>query len=315
MKTTINFIPHSRPQYAQSFYNEITSISDNVKRNININLLISDSNSRNWKSDKDFLSKHGIETNVFLVQGGDYITKIKTAFNNSGEYIVKLDEDIFLSSKLWEFFLTNLIVLEDRKNLFLSPLLSTGIPSVDYFAEQFLTADERQELNTIYLQTPLPNIWGADYSSLEQHTIKSTAWNHNEFYNAVSKINHFYKGVHPVRFSPKAQRFIQKCVIKRFDKIIEADNFTLHIDKKPYLCNSIFGIKKDTWGEIINNKSLYRDPFDEVPFNLYMQQNDLNMVFINNGFGIHPSYNTVNMFGDNYQHISDEFFNNEYFKR
>jgi hypothetical protein len=211
--------------------------------------------------------------------------------------------------------LNNLDTLNDKNNLFLSPILSTGIPTVDTFAEQFLSQEERETLYSIFLKTALPSIWGANYEPLIEHTFHAKEWNSDNFYSEVSKIDHHYKGVHPVRFSSAAQMFLLNCVSNNLDKILNETNFSLYTDQKPYFCNSVFAIKKDVWAKILNDTSLFKDGFDEVPLNLYRQNNKLNMVFINNGFSVHPSYNTINVFGDNYKVLSDRFFSHEYFKQ
>jgi len=314
MKTvSINYILHNRP-YISSFKKEIANISSKVKSNLTINLLVSNLN-RDWKADKEDLEKCGIKTNVFLVEGGNYMLKILTGIDSYSEYSIKLDEDIFLSTAVWDFFLDNIDILENETNLFLSPILNNGIPSVDLFIDQFCNAEEKQILNKIFLRTSLPSIWGADYSKLENHTTKAHHWSSENFYNEVAKINHYYKGVHPVRFSADAQNYILDVVLKRFDKILNCSNMSFFYDKKPYFCNSVFGIKTETWHKIVNDKSLFKDEFEEVPLNLYREENNLSMVFINNGFGVHPSYNTINVFGADYKELSDRFFSHEYFKK
>jgi hypothetical protein len=76
--------------------------------------------------------------------------------------------------------------------------------------------------------------------------------------------------------------------------VVESNNFFLEKYKLPYFCNSFYFIKTSTWKKIINNKSLFRDPYDEVPLNIYRESNDLNMVFVRNGFCLHMAYNTIN---------------------
>ena len=207
MKITINYIPHDRYFYVNSFLKEITKLSKSLKKDVTVNFLIS-STKRDWRADKDFLTSNGVQSNVFLIKNGDYMTKIKTALENSGEYAIKLDEDIFVPANVWEYMLNNLNVLEDKNNLFISPILSTGIPTVDTFVKQFLSHEERETLYNIFLKTALPSIWGANYEPLIEHTFHAKEWNSDNFYNEVSKINHYYKGVHPVRFSSAAQMFL-----------------------------------------------------------------------------------------------------------
>jgi hypothetical protein len=312
MKTSINYILHDRPNYAHTFIKEIVKIKSSLREEIVVNLLTTP-NCKDWSKEVKQLQESGIRTNYYSIPDGSYMAKIKQGVSCETEYCIKLDEDIFLSSNLWEFFLDNIDILQDDKNVIFSPILSTGIPTVDYFSEEFLEEDERATLYNIYLKTHIPSIWGADYAPLEEHTINASAWNSVNFYNAVNRIEHHYRGVHPVRFSPEAQTFINSCVVNRLEKIVNENNFSTFVDNKPYICNSVFAIKRDTWLKILSDKSLFRDEFEEVPLNLYMRQNNLNMIFINNGFAVHPSYNTLGTFGVDYKQISDKFFAHEYF--
>jgi hypothetical protein len=65
-------------------------------------------------------------------------------------------------------------------------------------------------------------------------------------------------------------------------------------------------IKTDTWKKIVYDQSLFIDKFDEVPLNRYRLNNNLNMIFIENSFAVHPSYNWIGM--DEYRKLSDKFF-------
>lgn len=312
MKTSVNYILHNRPEYAYTFIREIVKIKKSLKDEIVVNLLTTPT-GKNWLNEVQQLRESGIKTNCYSITNGSYMTKIQQGVSHETEYSIKLDEDVFLPSNLWEYFLENIDVLQDSKNLIFSPLLSTGIPTVDYFCESFLDKSEKDTLYDIYLRTRIPSIWGADYSSLEEHTINASTWNSINFYNTVNRIDHHYRGVHPVRFSPEAQKFINNCVFNRLEKIVSEKNFSTFTDKKPYFCNSVFAIKRDTWLRILSDESLFRDEFEEVPLNLYMHQNNLNMVFIDNGFAVHPSYNTLGAFGVDYKQISDNFFTHNYF--
>lgn len=313
-QVTINFILHERHHYLKVVARELAKLSLATKQLIGINLLVSKSDDCLENTVK--LLKHaGIDVSVFLHKTeNNYMQKIYTAFQNSGEYIISIDEDIFIPKNVWEYFITNISILDNSEYAFLSPIINTGIPSVDLFTSHFLNQAESEELANIYTSTHIPNIWGADYSDLNRFTTGSNTWDSNGFYNAVDKINHHYKGVHPLRFSYAAQKFVNSFCIKNIDHIVEQSAFSMNVIERPYFCNSVFGIKKDLWEKIIFNRELFRDDFDEVPLNLYIKNNNLKMVFINNGIAIHPSYNTVNIYGHNYEELSDEFFQHEYFK-
>jgi len=312
MKTSINYILHDRPDYSQTFISEIIKIKKSLKEELVINLLTTPT-GKDWSGEVKKLRDANIKTNCYSVTNGSYMTKIRQGVQVEADYCIKLDEDIFLSANLWEYFLENIDVLQDDTNILFSPLLSTGIPTVDYFCEEFLSEEEKNTLYNIFLNTNIPSIWGADYTSLATHTINASKWESNHFYDAVNKLTHYYRGVHPVRFSTEAQIFINKCVCNNFKRLVEEKNFSTFIDKKPYICNSVFAIKRSTWLKILSDDTLFKDEFEEVPLNLYMRNNNLNMVFISNGFAVHPSYNTLGIFGVDYKQISDNFFSHEYF--
>lgn len=313
MKISINYLPHRRTQYSFFFVKEILKIKSSLKDKIRINFLLSE-DLPILKKCQEILKEGGIENNFFFIPNGDYILKLNTGLKHTDDFFIKMDEDIFMSHKVWEFFLENLDILKDSKNAFLSPLITTGIPTVDCFIQSFCNEEEKKILNDLFLKTPLPSIWGADYSGLEDHTIHAKEWISENFYNSVKKIDHHYKGVHPIRFSAASQNYLLDVILKNFDKLIQENNFSLFIDNKPYFCNSVFAITKDLYSTILNSSDLFRDPFDEVPLNLYIDKNNLNKVFIKNGFAVHPSYNTINVFGIDHTQISDKFFNHEYFK-
>jgi hypothetical protein len=284
-----------------------------TKSFINLNLLVTDYN-KEFEEFVQVLRVNNLEVNVFQVTGeNNYMGKIHTAIKNSATYSVSIDEDIFIPCNAWQYFLNHIEILDDVSNMILSPTITTGIPSVDIFAENFLTQPEREKLESLYSDVIIPNIWGADYSSLVKHT-HNTKWCSTEFYKEVSKIDHHYRGVHPVRFSHQAQKFINDICIENIDKICNINEFSIVPVKRPYFCNSVFGIRTELWELIVHDKSLFRDEFDEVPMNLYMREHDLNLLFINNGFAIHPSYNTIDIYGHKYSDLSDEFFHSTYFQ-
>jgi hypothetical protein len=313
MKLTINYLPHSRSKYSLSFIKEILKIDKNLLTAIKINVLCSENNSI-WKECKSALDKQNVDNNFFIIYNGDYITKLKTGLSYTDEYFFKLDEDVFIPYRVWEFILQNLNILDFSENAFLAPLISTGIPTVDLFIESFCDEEEKDALYKNFLETKLPSIWGADYSHLEDHTIKSSVWSPDNFYNSVKNINHYYKGVHPVRFSAIAQNILLNSCLTKFDKLCNTNNMECFTHNRPYFCNSAFATKKTFYENVLNSAELFKDPFDEVPLNLYIEKYNLNKIFIKNGYAVHPSYNTLNVFGVDHAKLSDKFFEHEYFQ-
>ena len=122
-------------------------------------------------------------------------------------------------------------------------------------------------------------------------------------------MNHHYKGIHPIRINEESLQFLNTYIINNKERFME--NYELSVikdDNSPYLCNSIFCIKIDTYKSILENTSLFVDPFEEVPLNKYAWLNNMNHLFVKNGFAIHMYYNW------NSNHINKEIeFCNKFF--
>jgi hypothetical protein len=132
-------------------------------------------------------------------------------------------------------------------------------------------------------------------------------WDSEYFYEETKKLATHYKGVHPVRVSEELQSLLVDLVLKHKNKLFEKMDYELFFNNdRPYFCNNVYMIKTSTYRKIIDDASLFVDKFDEVPVNTFRKIHDLNMVFIKNSFGVHPSYNWIGM--DRYTELADKFF-------
>jgi hypothetical protein len=247
----------------------------------------------------------GISHCIMSFPNQDYMTKVRWAVQQPYEYSVKLDEDIFVNSSLWDFLIENVDVLDNPKNAAMSSLLSNGIPTGDQFVREFFDWEDQVKINKIILKTPLPHIWGVDYSFLSKHTVGASHWDSQAFYESVRTLNHYYKGIHPVRVSLEAQELILELLLKPkyVQKFLDKQDYSLERSKLPYMCNSFFFVKTSKWKYLVENQELYRDGFEEVNLNLDFERNNLDWVFVKNGFGIHTKYNTR---GE--QDVEDNFY-------
>ena len=85
---------------------------------------------------------------------------------------------------------------------------------------------------------------------------------------------------------------MNECVLNNKDKFFNSEPTSLILnDSSPYLCDSIFCIRTDTYKKIINDTTLFVDGYDEVPLNKYAWKESMNHVFVENGFAIHMLYN------------------------
>jgi hypothetical protein len=259
-----------------------------------IKILICYSNKQDemiWRKKQEELINDDINTElVYLNNGLNYLNKINYFIDTDCEYSCSMDEDILSSNYVLDFLIENINILDNGDNLFLAPLISNGIPSIDLFINDFCTDNEKELLHNIFVNTKIDNMWGVDYTSLNY--IKNK-WEYSTFHDYVKNIKHYYKGIHPVRVSTLAHQELADIICNNKDKLLNNNNFYLQTYNFPYFCNSFYFIKTKTWKNIIQNKNLFVDPYDEVPLNLYMQNNNLNMVFVRNAFSLHMAYNTI----------------------
>jgi len=258
-------------------------------------LVLTHSNDTSYYSEE--LKKVSIHNNILQTQVHDnYMIKVKLACQVAEQkgipYMMKCDNDIFLNAKTLDYMIDHLDILNNGKHLTLGPTLSSGIPGVEYFTRDFLTETQKNTLESMYIMTKFSYTCGADYTFLNKHTIESNAWDSKEFFTSVSEWNHYYKGIHPIRINYDAIKYLNECILENKDKLftsIPTDIIT--DDTAPYLCDSVFCIRTDTYKSIIYNQSLFVDSYDEVPLNKYAVFNNMNHAFVKNGFGVHILYN------------------------
>jgi len=231
---------------------------------------------------------------------------IDFAEKNSIPYIVKHDNDIIMGSALYDHVFEQKAVLQDDSRLVLTPTLTSGIPTCDMFIEDYLTQDEKVYMHGLFKQHSFDSIWGVDYRSLNSHTTGASEWDSSAFYRGVHAIQHYYKGIHPVRVNEKALVELNNLVIKYKDIILGPDAYTLWDDTtSPYFCDSIFCIRTDVYKKIVNAKELFIDSFDEVPLNRWRDIHKQSIAVIRRGTAIHFMYNGI----PNYLHYESSFIN------
>ncbi len=247
---------------------------------------------------KPFSTIFDIHTGYF--NGLSYLDKIKvvlTEYNNF-EYLIKADEDIFISPDSWRKFIKHSPdVLEQDNSLATTVNLSTGIPSAFEFINLLFPKEKISLLYDMLKGINVPDcLWGTNYSNLNSYLDKNPEWDEDNYWNEVRKLKCVYKGIHPFRVNIKFQVYINQEIARLYNLFfnsISGSSFKPMQENRPYFCNSFFAIKLPTYQEIINDRSLSYDSFDEVPLNRYSQNTGKNILFLNNSLGIHSFYNTV----------------------
>ena len=263
----------------------------------------------------DVLSKYDISYDIVNVQGdNNYLRKVNYALTYAKEnnipYIMKCDNDIFIKSQTFDYMIDNLNLLETGKHLTIGPTLTSGIPSIEYFIEGFLDDDATRHIKEMFLKTQFYDRDGVCYDFLNEHTIRSTEWDKESYFNNVKSMDHHYKGIHPIRFNQEALHFLNTYIVNNKEKFMKDHDLSIiDNDNSPYLCNSVFCIKTETYKTIVSDESLYVDPFDEVPVNKYAWNNNMNHLFIKNGYAIHMYYNWMD-----HHHHHEYMFCKNFFK-
>lgn len=292
---TIHYLPHTRPHFCELMFYFLNKVKPENKEKLMLNIYTHDLNFFR-QAVPQLLS--GIECNIIHMSPAymDKINVITTKLDTP--YSVKLDEDIFISNHLWDYMIENVGLLDDDENLILAPLLSCGIPTGEYFIDGYFDADRKKELHDTFLRfgfgkdgVPV-NPWGWDMTFINRLTTGAGSWDGAAWLEETNNIPHHYKGYHPLRNGYETHRKLNELILDDVGKLVTKNDYSVFPVKNRYYTNSMFFVKSETWLKILTDRSLYRDGFDEVPLNLYMQNNNLNYLFVKEGYAIHTMYNT-----------------------
>ena len=313
MQLLIFYLTNNRRHYTFSKFIEMLNMSQ--KKDQWKLLILTNSHDENFYIEnlKQYNDMNYDTTNV--EPDNNYLRKVNFAGDyakkNNIPYVMKCDNDIFLKAQTLDFMIDNLHLLENTTNLTIGPVLTSGIPGIELFIEQFLDHEAKKKIEELFLQTKFYNRDGAIYDFLNKHTLNATEWKKEEFFESVKSMNHHYKGIHPIRINETSLQFLNEYIIKNKDRFLQNNNELSIIDNNnsPYLCNSIFCIKTETYIKILLDNSLYVDSFDEVPLNKYAWKNNMKHLFVKNGFAIHMYYNWKNNHMEYERQFCNDFFN------
>ena len=266
----------------------------------------------------ELLAPLGLNSAVLQVDNTDsnYLDKVRTAAliaqQNRIPYLMKCDNDLFFSGETLDFMLEHLdSTLQSDKHLTLSPILTNGIPTVEYFIRDFMDPIARNGAKCRFMDTVFYARDGVDYTPLNKWTCESTTdeWTPTAFFESVRQLPTHYKGVHPVRFNSEANHFINQYVVDhKHDFFGRIPSGLIVGNDSPYLCNSVFCIRIDRYLAILDDPTLFVDGFDEVPLNKYAEKHGMNHVFVENGYALHMMYNWVGNHTEYEKRLCDRLF-------
>lgn len=291
---TINFnvFTSRRDHYLPLFFHFVKRMKPANRARVHVSLLVYGDPAR-YAPTLDGLRAQGVAAKAVAFRS-EYLEKTLWAVHQPFPYSAKIDEDVFLNEHALDFIVENISVLDDPAHTAVSPIFSNGIPTCDRFLAQVFSDADREALEGMFLATRFGRLWGYDYAFLNRHTVGASRWDPEAFYRAVAAWPHPYKGIHPVRVNPEAQIAINERILARYTDAFAAPRpYAMTPDDHPYLCNNLFFIKTEKWRRIVQNISLYVDPFDEVPLSRHKQRKGERWVIVDRSFGIHTVYNTV----------------------
>lgn len=243
----------------------------------------------------------------------NYLPKVRYAIEysktNGYKYILKLDNDVLIPAYTINYIISNLSVLDDDSVLTLSPTISTGIPSVEYFIDDFFNEDDAARIRSEFKKCLFHIQEGVmDYTPLNCQSVNNeNDWDYKNYYTYLNSYadglpdmgngrtgnNYckFYKGIHPIRHG-FGNSLINEGIINNREKFFEGKECSISkLDSSTYLCDMCFVIKTDNYDRIINIENLIIDGCDEVPINRYSWDNNLPHLVIMGGYAIHITYN------------------------
>lgn len=290
MKTiTINYLSHNRINYSKLMFYFLSKIKPKNKDKLILNILAT--HHEDWD---EKCGELGIDYNVFTInQPHNYMEKIRIATSAKTEYSVKLDEDCFMNNYVWDYLIDNVSLLNDNNILTLSPTMSNNIPSCDSFIENYIDdVSIKNKIYNFFIKRQMPNgLWGVDYTPLNQYTINSEKWDINSYYEGLDRLQTNTKGLHPLRISYESQMLVNEYIINNISKFKDENKYDMVEISAPYFTNSLFFIKTSEWINILNYTGV--DSFDEIALNNYKRDKNKKFLFVKNGFGVHPMFNTV----------------------
>lgn len=306
--TTIYFIAHTRQRFLPRICQELYNINPDLKEQIEVVVLNDMFHDINvTKVLETNFQNSGIKFSNIITD--TYLSKSVLMSQSKSDFIIKHDEDIFMTTHGWNAFLSDLNRVNWITNALYAPVISTGIPTIELFLDTFVDPTTTKWLRSMMHGKDVGSHWGVDYS----HAKYDEHDPYKFFFCVEHFVKHHYKGVHPIRFSLHMQKILVDYVLTSDSwKAPKYDKNLVSIQRStPYFCNSVFLIETSAYKRVIDgilSGRYINDGFDEVGLNQMLNGNcNMPNVYNLNAVAIHPSYNSI---GLEYNKISEVFFEN-----
>ena len=243
----------------------------------------------------------------FIQTANDYMDKISTfikyAKDNNYTYCFKVDNDILLPTHIFDFIYENINILDNKENGILLPNLTTSLPGFYYFLEDFGNELIKENLESMFKNFKYTNEWESINDSLPNEW---TLENYNTFIQNIKEpYGGNYKAIHPIRFYGDSTKEFNKYVLEKKESFFNKlkDCYIYNDKLKTYFMPQAFLIHIDLFEKVLDT-SLAFDCYDEVTLNRIMKNENKNILYIRNCFGIHITHNG---FTPNFLDYEEEF--------
>lgn len=290
------FLPYSRPRNLLLNLRQLRQVSSHLRKHVRL-VFLGDGARMHLRllPERALLFMAGFKSTYVATEG--YLGKARVIAGSRADVIIKCDEDIFLTSAVWNQFLSeSMELLKNGESLVISPNVSTGVPSVESFIDCFFEPSLVSRIRKIFEETVFPREFlGAPYHLLNGKYRTSQP---SEFFSEVAKLPSRLKGVHPVRFSALAQHEIIAGITssERWKFPLSKRSYPPKIFHPVYFCNSIFACPSGLYRRVISgidSGQLFSDGFDELALNQFMVREKIPLVIFQHLAAVHPSYNTI----------------------
>lgn len=282
---------------------EFTKIKDYNKQFVSLHVFFNKSFKDLWVEEFTQEKYADIDVELHLMDDDEYILKVPIAQNTNAEFSCKWDEDVLLGAPTWDYLIENVNVMNmDPVISVFAPQLTNGVPSVDMFMRDLLTAEERAVAHEIFLREGVKDvldIWGCDYRDLQAFINTMTEWDPAKYWEFMEKFDprgtrqwlqpnyKWAKGVHPARFSYDFNMFIADKILAHKDKLFGKNEFYIETKETAYFCNNVFFTKTPFWQQSF---AILRDGYDEGQLTILAKMRGMRPAYVRNSFGIHMAY-------------------------
>jgi|LakMenE18May11ns_1017448.scaffolds.fasta_scaffold9959581_22 hypothetical protein len=296
---------------------QFSKIKKNNLEKVNLHVYINALEEQKWVEELTNDKYENIDIVIQCMNDDEYIHKVELAHKSEFEYSCKWDDDTFINSHVWDYIIENVNILDQSDVSVLIPIIQNGIPTVDFFIDDFLNEEQKNYFRKIFLTEGVKNnlgIWGCNYNKVQQYIENQTKWDYEDYwkfmdgFNPIENINlpaymQLAKGFHPARFSHRYNMEIAKTFIQNQDLIFNKRQYSLMHYNTVYFCNNLTFIKTEFWKE---SQSTFKDGWDEGQMNVYSKIKNMHPVYVRNSCGIHMAYGCT----EGQKDIEQEYINN-----